>query len=355
MPGPTYRSLMPHPLGPNKKKPSSRIPQALKSVGPVVASALVIGIALFSLPSILSFDLAATESKAKPPFPVSVDPARKLIVENPGANVDALLNEGASNAALSAAAFQAKAFFAWLATTVASVPLYQQLAGTDVRFVTIQPGYRQEEVATAFGSALGWSAKQRQAFLVSVKSVPPTLTEGEFVPGTYEVHDAMTPSEVQALLNDRFTGDILDRYSTSTAAQVPLSDALKIASLIERETGGTDDMRMISGIIWNRLFTNMNLQIDATLQYAKADSAKSWWPAVKPADKYIKSAYNTYAHPGLPPTPIANPSVAAVIAALNPKQTDCLFYFHDKYGTFHCSATYAEHVRLLKKYYGQGK
>ena len=114
-------------------------------------------------------------------------------------------------------------------------------------------------------------------------------------------------------------------------------------------------MRMISGIIWNRLFINMNLQIDATLQYAKAETTKSWWPPVVPKDKYISSKYNTYAHKGLPPGPIASPSIAAVIAALNPKPTDCVFYFHDKRGQFHCSADYKGHVRLLKQYYGQGK
>jgi UPF0755 protein len=58
---------------------------------------------------------------------------------------------------------------------------------------------------------------------------------------------------------------------------------------------------------------------------------------------------------GLPPTPIANPSVAAVLAALNPTKTDCLFYFHDRKGDFHCSETYEGHVAALKKYYGQGR
>ena len=116
-------------------------------------------------------------------------------------------------------------------------------------------------------------------------------------------------------------------------------------------------MRAISGIIWNRLVANMNLQIDATLQYAKANSTatKSWWPKVTPADLSRKSPYNTYVHSGLPPTPIANPSVAAVLAALNPLNTSCMFYFHDNAGRFHCSDTYTEHVTLLKKYFGQGK
>jgi UPF0755 protein len=102
----------------------------------------------------------------------------------------------------------------------------------------------------------------------------------------------------------------------------------------------------------------MNLQLDATLQYAKAQKspiAGSWWPQVVPKDKYINSPYNTYLHAGLPPTPIASPSVAAVLAALNPVNTPCLFYFHDRNGNFHCTDTYAAHVALLKKYYGQGK
>lgn len=344
---------MPHSFGPQKRKPSTTLGRAIRHTAPIAASTFVLAIALFSLPSVLSHDLKhQDEQGAKPPFPVSVDPARKLIVENPHADV--LIEEDA-NPALTAAVEHAQGVLAWIASRVASLPVYRMLAGSNIGFVTIHPGYRQEEVAQAFASELGWSVAQRKSFLASVKSTPPTLSEGQFVPGTYEVHGAMTPHEVQTLLNDRFTTEIINRYSTTTAEQVPLSDALTIASLIERETGGTDDMRLISGIIWNRLFIGMNLQIDATLQYAKSANTKSWWPPVRPADKYIKSSYNTYANKGLPPGPIANPSVAAVIAALNPKPTDCIFYFHDKYGNFHCSPDYAGHVALLKKHYGQGK
>ncbi len=97
----------------------------------------------------------------------------------------------------------------------------------------------------------------------------------------------------------------------------------------------------------------MNLQVDATLQYAKANTkdTNEWWPDVVPKDKYIKSPYNTYLHKGLPPTPIANPSVGAILAALNPIETPCLYYFNDKKGEFHCSKTYKEHVALIRKYY----
>jgi UPF0755 protein len=100
----------------------------------------------------------------------------------------------------------------------------------------------------------------------------------------------------------------------------------------------------------------MRLQIDATLQYAKGSNPQHvWWPKVTPSDKYIASAYNTYKNEGLPPAPIANPSMEAIIAALNPKKTDCMYYFHDKKAGFHCTKTYEEHVALLKEYYGKGK
>ena len=100
----------------------------------------------------------------------------------------------------------------------------------------------------------------------------------------------------------------------------------------------------------------MRLQIDATLQYAKGSKpSEPWWPGVRPADKFIASVYNTYENSGLPPAPIANPSLDAILAALNPTKTDCMYYFHDRQAEFHCSPTYEEHVELLKQYYGQGK
>ena len=112
-------------------------------------------------------------------------------------------------------------------------------------------------------------------------------------------------------------------------------------------------MRLVSGIIWNRIFAGMNLQLDSTLQYAKAtkQSTALWWPPVSPHDKYIKSPYNTYLNNGLPPTPIASPSVEAVLAALNPVKTDCFFYFSDAQGNFHCSQTYQQHKALIDRYY----
>jgi UPF0755 protein len=110
-------------------------------------------------------------------------------------------------------------------------------------------------------------------------------------------------------------------------------------------------MKLISGIIWNRIFKGMKLQMDATLQYAKGNEEEGWWKEVNPEDKKIDSSYNTYLHVGLPPAPIANPGIAAIDAAYNPEKTECLFYLHDKKGKIHCSRTYEEHKKNIAIYY----
>jgi len=339
------RGFIPRPR--SRKRPN--VGRHLITLGIAVIAAL----GFFSIPSVLSHELTQkTEAPPEPPFTVTVDPERKLIVVDP--EIEALLEEEPTSLIASVGSLEWA--FEMLAKAITDIPGYGLVAGADQKFVTIYPGYRKEQVARAFGSALGWNAKKRADFLKEVTTSPPVLEEGQFQPGTYAVTSLMTPQEIHMALYDRFSTEILERYSTTTADRVPLRDALIIASLIEREAGGWHDMRDISGVIWNRIFAGMNLQIDATLQYAKADGAKgNWWPKPVPDDKYIKSRFNTYRYGGLPPAPIANPSVAAVVAALNPKKTDCMFYFHDSRGRFHCSPDYKGHVALLKKHYGQGK
>ncbi|MCA9357509.1 endolytic transglycosylase MltG, partial [Candidatus Kaiserbacteria bacterium] len=183
------------------------------------------------------------------------------------------------------------------------------------------------------------------------------IAEVKYYPGQYVAHKGATPNDMKDLIEQEFQTKILSRYTPEVEKQVPLNDALIIASLLEREASDFNNMREVSGVIWNRLFKYMPLQLDATLQYVRGSSQyeAKWWPAIKPADKYIKSAYNTYKNPGLPPAPIANPSAEALLAALNPVVTDCIFYFHAKGGQYYCSPTYEEHVSKLKSIYGQGR
>ncbi len=239
---------------------------------------------------------------------------------------------------------------------VATWDWYQNLASSVSRILVIYPGERHEEIVTNIGEILNWSKEERDLFYTYIAEAEPYLEEGKFFPGRYVVPSDATPELVADVLYNQFAKEILSRYNDEVEEFVPLADALSIASLLEREAYDFTDMRYISGIIWNRLFVGMPLQLDATLQYARGSKTyePDWWPRVVPDDKFIDSPFNTYQNPGLPPAPISNPSTEAVVAALNPRITDCMFYFHDQKGKFYCTTTYEEHVAKLKEIYGQG-
>ena len=345
----------------SKRKEKGGVRPVFMMLGYALLLGVLGGTIVFSFPILLALNIEREQSQsistAPEQFPITVDPGNKIIVEN--AHVNAFFENTYSP--LQAAAGNVQHIlgniFAWTALSIAAAPQYQSIAAVQGRFIAIEPGMRKEQVMDIFANTLAWNAKQKKEFVTAATDSPLPLPEGSFAPGVYSVTMGTTPAIAQNLVNDRFYKDVISHYGPETADLVPLTQALTIASLIEREAGGPGDMRIISGIIWNRLFINMKLQIDATLQYAKANSktSGSWWPRIVPADRFRSSAYNTYLHSGLPPTPISNPSVASILAALNPRKTSCLFYFHDSFGGFHCTDTYAQHVALLKKYYGQGK
>jgi UPF0755 protein len=284
-------------------------------------------------------------------FPLGVFPQSETITENP--KVDSFFEthlsytqKGGLDAKFTNHALAILARFSW----------FQSLASPISRILVIEAGERKEQIATNFGEILNWSDDQKNTFLILITGSAPQIEEGKFFPGRYVVQKDASPEDIARLLVANFQSEVLSHYPLEISKVVPLQDALIIASLLEREAYDFEDMRYISGIIWNRLFSGMNLQLDASLQYAKAnESNESWWPQVIPKDKYIDSPFNTYENEGLPPSPIANPSGEAILASLNPKQTDCIFYFHDQDGGFHCTTTYEEHVALLKQYYGRGK
>ncbi len=306
-----------------------------------------------------AFDLALVADRSAlinpdmaEPFPVGVNSFLKVIEENP--TVEIFFDEHIT------ASTKDNSRLSWwkqnISARLAMFDWYQNLASPISRILVIRAGDRKEEVVKSFGDILRWDTQERKTFETEIASSSPVLAEGKFFPSRYVVEKDALPETVARKVIDEFNAQIGVRYTEEIEDSVPFEDALTIASLIEREAYDFEDMRFISGVIWNRLFTGMHLQLDASLQYARANNGGTrWWPVPVPSDKYIKSPYNTYQNKGLPPTPIANPSPEAILAALNPKQTDCMFYFHDKKAGFHCSTTYEDHVASLKKYYGRGQ
>lgn len=214
-------------------------------------------------------------------------------------------------------------------------------------WIKIPRGYRKEQIATLLTRELGWSDAQKEEWINSFKGT--SFYEGIFFPTTYLIPTEEAPARVAERMKQKFSDTYALLVEKSAKRSTPWPEIVIIASLIDREAAGPEDVKLISGVIWNRLAKKMPLGIDATLQYIKG-TEENWWPVVHGEDKYLESAFNTYFKSGLPPHPIDNPNTLALEAALNPATTTCLYYLHDYKGKIHCSNTYKGHVANVNKY-----
>lgn len=226
---------------------------------------------------------------------------------------------------------------------------YLNLANPSMRIVRLDPGLRKEQVAERLTEKLEWNEGDKEEFLAFAWAGK--NPEGRFFPKTYLIHKNEKPTAVGIMMSQELAKE-MDKIGPESVLNE--ETILTIASIIEREAAGPQDMALISGILWNRIWNGMKLQVDATLQYAKGstegDTGGKWWPPVTGTDRKIKSPYNTYMFEGLPPFPISSPSAAAIKAAFNPAKTKCLFFIHDKNRNIHCTRTYEAHKQNVEIY-----
>ena len=173
--------------------------------------------------------------------------------------------------------------------------------------------------------------------------------EGYLFPDTYEFYIGHDPEGALEKLLSNFDRKMTeDRLAQVEDSGYSLAEIITIASLIEKETDGTDQS-MIASVIYNRLNdsgshgTYKMLNIDASLLYALPDHTG----AITNEDKAVDSPYNLYKYAGLPPTPIANPGTASIDAALYPSSSDYYYYALGKDGKHHFSKTLEEHNAFL--------
>jgi UPF0755 protein len=227
--------------------------------------------------------------------------------------------------------------------------LANSLTDPQYKYVSIADGMRKEEIAEQMGKVLQWDPKKIAEFKNENPICPLSGKEGYLAAGNYLIKKDTEIQTIHEVMEKKFQENVEKILINNGENILNFDQIITIASLIQREAAGKKDMRLISGIIWNRLFIGMPLQIDATLQYAKGDGEK-WWPIVNSRDKEIDSPYNTYKNEGLPPGPIASPGISAIEAAMNPAKTDCIFYLHDKLRNIHCSDTYKGHLENINRY-----
>ena len=142
----------------------------------------------------------------------------------------------------------------------------------------------------------------------------------------------------------------LDAAWNLRAADTPLksaADALILASIVEKETGKPSDRAQIAGVFTNRLRINMRLQTDPTVIYGLGDQFDG---NLRKRDLLADTPYNTYTRSGLPPTPIAMPGRAALLAAVQPEPTRALYFVAKGDGSSAFSASLEEHIAAVNKY-----
>jgi len=179
-------------------------------------------------------------------------------------------------------------------------------------------------------------------------STPTTLPqwEGLLFPANYEFFEDAAPSDVlQKMVTEMELRVEFAEWDRLEELGITPYEALIVASLIEAEAKLDKDRPVISSVIFNRLEDGMLLQIDAMLVYARGERG-----VPTNADKQSSSPYNSYLQVGLPPTPIASPGDASLLAAGNPDETDFLFYvLVDEDGSHGFSETLDQHNEKVAK------
>jgi UPF0755 protein len=213
--------------------------------------------------------------------------------------------------------------------------------------LTIPEGWTVAQIADKLATTGHFSKTQvdkalkSKDLIVNYRPKDVTSLEGLLFPDTYGIEDDDTPESVlQDMLNQLEV--VLSRYQLSTAPhKLDAYQLLIVASMVEREAKVDADRPKIAAVIYNRLAAGKNLEVDATVQYAVGHAH------LTAKDLKVASAYNTYLHPGLPPTPIASPGEAAIRAALQPADGDWIYYvLASKTGEHAFTKSYTEFLHL---------
>jgi UPF0755 protein len=241
------------------------------------------------------------------------------------------------------------------------------MQGPDELWVTVPEGLRREEVVKEFVAELemnGTRAEEFQGqFLVLSEG-----KEGFLFPDTYlfprDADAGMVVRKMLDTFNEKIEGVISEGINNSIYS---INQIIVMASIIERESAKDIERPVVSGILWKRLETDgWLLQADATVQYAVAnencktrlrqgidETSCEWWPILTKDDLEISSPYNSYKLKSLPPSPIANPGLASIEAAVFPEESQYWFYIHDPEGEVHYAETVVEHNSNVRKYLGK--
>lgn len=240
--------------------------------------------------------------------------------------------------------------------------------------VTVQEGLLNEDIAEIFTSELSSAGDNKEfsstefldiianpnnydfseevdQFLAIAKPADKPLG-GYLFPDTYNVGtDATAQNIIEMMilnLQKRLKDNDIDptEVATNQSTLSNFYEVLTLASIIEREAGRNDDASVVSSVFHNRLAANYPLQADSTVNFVTGKNDAG----VLISDTKIDSPYNTYKYSGLPPTPINNPGIRSIKAAMNPADTDYFFFWHSSTGQVYFAVTYEQHQANIRNY-----
>ncbi len=222
--------------------------------------------------------------------------------------------------------------------------------------ISIRPGWRMEQIAAAIDTIpVGfWGADflavvgpgaAAPGFDFLATRPPGQSLEGFLYPGTYELSNTDTPESFRDTLLAAFAAHLPAGADAAAAAHdLTLYQAVVLASIIQRESWTYSEQVLISSVFHNRLRSGSPLGSTVTTMYALG-APGNWWPRVTGSQINTASPYNTNINSGLPPSPINSPGAETLSAALNPAETEYLYFTGNCRGPGNVYAiTYAEHL-----------
>lgn len=205
--------------------------------------------------------------------------------------------------------------------------------------ILITEGMNSKDISKILGKNItGFDVK---SFLELAKK-----EEGYLFPDTYYFNPNVKPAQVISEMKAVFDKRIATIQNEISASKKQLGDILKMASIVEKEATGVEDRKIVAGILWKRIDAGMLLQVDPPFFYFLNKTGDQ----LTYDDLAVKSPYNLYLNKGLPPTPINNPGLDAILATVQPTASDYWFYLSDSKGNMHYARTYEGHLANKEKY-----
>ncbi|HEY4512422.1 MAG TPA: endolytic transglycosylase MltG [Candidatus Paceibacterota bacterium] len=202
--------------------------------------------------------------------------------------------------------------------------------------ITFPEGFTVKQIADRLDARLPLFDREKFWSIAST-------SEGYLFPETYFFVPKKDEREIFSALTLMFREQTKNLMALSSKDK---SDIVAMASILEKEVKSSEDRRIVSGILWKRIKIGMALQVDATLDYERNKTSAE----LTAEDLKEDSPYNTYTRTGLPPSPINNPGLDAIKAALEPKASLYLYFLTDSDNNVHYAKDFEEHKRNKEKY-----